>query len=115
MYQAKYGDYPPDTSRDIPPGLEEFLAPGIWPDAAWEGGVFDWENWEDPVNPDQRILQISIRFCPVGQPAQCKFPQADWAMGFDINSSVYYCVEGACRAHLSRPINHPGYCVNCQN
>jgi prepilin-type N-terminal cleavage/methylation domain-containing protein len=115
LYQMQYGDFPDDTNRDIPPGLEEFLAPGIWPDGAWEGSVFDWENWEDPDDPDKRILQISLRFCPVGQPAQCKFPEADWAENFDINSSVYYCIEGACRSHINRPINHPGYCVNCQN
>jgi hypothetical protein len=58
-------------------------------------------------------LQISIRFCPVGQPSQCVFPQQSWAANFDINSSVYYCVEGACRAHVNQPANHPGYCVNC--
>jgi hypothetical protein len=28
---------------------------------------------------------------------------------------VYYCIEGACRSHINRPINHPGYCINCQN
>ena len=113
MYRTIYGIYPEDTSRNIPPGLEKYLAPGIWPDAAWPGSVFDWDNWEDPDNPRERIMQISIRFCPVGQPAQCKFPDADWAESFDINSAVYYCVQGACRSHINRPINHPGYCVNC--
>ncbi|MCA9354032.1 MAG: prepilin-type N-terminal cleavage/methylation domain-containing protein [Candidatus Kaiserbacteria bacterium] len=115
QYRSKYGEYPADTNRNIPPGLEEFLGPGIWPDAAWPGSVFDWDNWEDPDDPSKRIMQVSIRFCPIGQPAQCKFPDADWAASFDINSAVYYCVEGACRSHLSKPINHPGYCVNCQN
>ncbi len=115
MYQTQYGTYPDDTNRDIPPGLEAYLAPGLWPDSAWEGGVFDWDNWEDPDDPSQRILQISIRFCPIGQPTQCKFPQTEWAENFDINSSVYYCVQGACRAHKDRPITHPGYCVNCSN
>lgn len=113
QYVIEYGDYPDDTSRDIPPGLEQYLAPGIWPDAAWEDSVFDWENWEDPDDSSERILQISIRFCPVGQPSQCKFPDTDWAQDFDINSSVYYCIEGACRSHINRPISHPGYCVNC--
>lgn len=112
-YMDKYGDYPADANRDIPPGLEEFLAPGIWPDAAWPGSVFDWDNWDDPDNPGEKIYQISVRFCPVGQPSQCKFPQEEWAQNFDINSAVYYCISGACRSHNSRPINHPGYCVNC--
>jgi prepilin-type N-terminal cleavage/methylation domain-containing protein len=114
-YLNEYGEYPPDANRDIPPGLEEFLAPGIWPDAAWPGSVFDWENWDDPDNPGQKIYQISVRFCPVGQPSQCRFPEAEWAENFDINSAVYYCIQGACRSHLSRPINHPGYCINCPN
>lgn len=112
-YVEKYGDYPPDANRNIPPGLEEFLAPGIWPDAAWPDSVFDWDNWTDPDNPNSRIMQISIRFCPAGQPSQCKFPTAEWAHDFDINSAVYYCIEGACRSHNSRPASHPGYCINC--
>ncbi len=114
-YIDEYGDYPPDTSRNIPPGLEEYLAPGIWPDAAWTDSVFDWDNWADPDNPGERIYQISVRFCPIGQPTQCKFPNQDWAQTFDINSAVYYCIQGACRSHINRPINHPGYCVNCNN
>ncbi|MCA9364055.1 type II secretion system protein [Candidatus Kaiserbacteria bacterium] len=113
QYRSEYGEFPDDTNRNIPPGLEEFLAPGIWPDAAWPGSVFDWENWEDPDDSSKRIMQISVRFCPIGQPSECKFPQQDWANNFDINSAVYYCVEGACRSHISKPINHPGYCVNC--
>ncbi len=108
------GTYPADADRDIPPGLEQYLAPGIWPDAAWPGSVFDWDNWDDPVS-GEKIYQISIRFCPIGQPSQCKFPNEDWAEDFDINSSVYYCLQGVCRSHLSQPVNHPGYCVNCGN
>lgn len=113
LYQSQYGEYPADANRNIPPGLEEFLAPGIWPSAAWDSGVFDWENWDDPDNPGEKIYQISVRFCPVGQPAQCVFPDTSWAESFDIYSAVYYCVQGNCRSHLSRPANHPGYCVNC--
>ncbi len=114
-YKDEYGSFPPDASRDIPPGLEAYLAPGIWPDAAWPGSVFDWENWDDPDNPGEKIYQISLRFCPIGQPSQCRFPNQPWATNFDIDSSVYYCIQGACRAHINRPINHPGYCVNCSN
>lgn len=107
--------YPPDTDRDIPPGLEDYLAPGIWPNAAWPDSVFDWENWEDPDDPSKRILQISVRFCPAGQLDECKFPDTEWAEDFDMHSSVYYCLQGACRSHIDRPESHPGYCVNCRD
>jgi prepilin-type N-terminal cleavage/methylation domain-containing protein len=113
QYYQKYNTFPPDANRDIPPGLEEFLAPGIWPEAAWPGSVFDWDNWNDPDNPGQKIYQISVRFCPIGHPEQCRFPEEEWAIGFDSNSAVYYCLQGACRSHLSQPITHPGYCINC--
>lgn len=108
------GQYPADTDRNIPPGLEEFLAVGLWPDAAWPGSVFDWENWDDPVT-GEKIYQISIRFCPVGEPDECNFPNQDWAQDFDINSSVYYCISGPCRSHIDRPVSHPGYCINCSD
>ncbi len=113
LYKSNNDDnFPADTNRDIPPGLQQYLAPGIWPDAAWPGSVFDWENWNDPET-GHKIYQISVRFCPVGQPAQCKFPKKSWADDFDISSSVFYCLSGACRAHIDRPVDHPGYCVNC--
>lgn len=114
LYKNEYGDYPADTNRSIPPGLEEFLAPGVWPSGAWRDSVLDWDNWDDPDDPSERILQISIRFCPIGHPEDCHFPVSAWADDFDINSAVYYCVEGACRSHISKPVDHPGYCVNCQ-
>jgi prepilin-type N-terminal cleavage/methylation domain-containing protein len=113
QYQLEHNQFPADTQRDIPPGLEQYLAPGIWPNAPWNGSVYDWENWPDPDRPGERIYQISIRFCPVGQPSLCEFPNAEWARDFTIYSAVYYCIEGACRAHNTQPINHPGYCVNC--
>lgn len=112
-YLNDNGEFPPDTDRDIPPGLEAYLAPGIWPNAVWPNSVFDWENWKDPDDPSKRILQISVRFCPVGEPENCDFPNTDWAENFDIHSSVYYCLQGACRSHINRPLDHPGYCVNC--
>ncbi|MFA7302226.1 MAG: type II secretion system protein [Candidatus Paceibacterota bacterium] len=113
MYKNDHGgNFPPDADRDIPPGLEQYLAPGVWPDAAWPGSVFDWENWIDPIS-GERIYQISIRFCPVNQPAQCRFPGSDWAQDFDYFSSVYYCISGACRSHINKPLNHPGHCINC--
>ncbi|PIP86331.1 hypothetical protein COV42_01620 [Candidatus Campbellbacteria bacterium CG11_big_fil_rev_8_21_14_0_20_44_21] len=113
LFTIDNSNYPPDANRDIPPGLEQYLAPGIWPDAAWPGSVFDWENWDEP-GTGEKIYQISIRFCPLGQPDECRFPNQDWAENFDINSSVFYCLKGPCRPHIGKPPNHPGYCVNCQ-
>lgn len=116
MYQQANGEYPADANRNVPSGLEEYLGPGSWPDAAWPGSVFDWDNWEDPDdNSNLDIVQISVRFCPVGQPDECRFPKEDWAEDFDQNSAVYYCIQGACRSHINQPANHPGYCINCSN
>ena len=107
-----YGDYPPDADRDLPPGVEKYLSGHEWPKAPWTGSVYDWDNWVDP-DTGRPIYQISIRFCPYGQPNLCEFPKEEWAKDFDYYSSVYYCIEGACRSHISQPVNHPGLCVNC--
>jgi len=112
LYIDDHGGYPADTDRDVPPGLEPYLAPGLWPDAAWPGSVFDWDNWIEP-GTSEKIYQISIRFCPLGEPDQCRFPKEEWAADFDYFSSAYYCISGPCRSHISKPIDHPGYCVNC--
>lgn len=114
QYQSDFGEYPDDVSRDIPPGLEPYLSTGNWPNAPWPGSIYDWDNWDDPDNAGEKIYQISIRFCPLGGTIdECRFPQASWADDFDVQSSVYYCLAGACRAHIGKPIDHPGYCVNC--
>lgn len=117
MYKEANGDYPPDVSRDIPPGLGAYLAgnnSNTWPKAPWPDSVYDWDNWVNPEDSSQRIYQISIRFCPVGgNLSQCNFPKEDWAENFGVDSAVYYCVKGACRSHINQPLNYPGYCVNC--
>jgi len=117
LYSIDNGSYPADVSRDIPPGIEPYLAgydTDEWPAAAWPGSVYDWENWNDPDNPGEKIYQISIRFCPVGGSiSSCRFPNEPWAEDFGVNSAVYYCVEGACRSHVSEDSDYPGYCVNC--
>ncbi len=111
------GVYPPDANRSIPAGLESYLATsGDWPNGPWPGSVYDWDAWapsELSYEPKQQVYQISIRFCPVGQPTMCKFPNESWATGFGVNSSIYYCISGPCRAHSAEPLNYPGYCVNC--
>jgi prepilin-type N-terminal cleavage/methylation domain-containing protein len=113
LYASTYGDYPPDTDRDLPPGIEQYLGAGEWPKAPWPGSIYDWDNWNDPLT-GEKIYQISVRFCPLGQPDQCQFPNRPWAANFDYYSSAYFCISGPCRAHISQPINHPGYCLNCQ-
>lgn len=106
--------FPPDVSRDVPPGLGKYLSShsaSSWPDAPWPGSVYDWDNWDIL---GQRVIQISIRFCPVGGPlSACRFPNETWAAGFQVNSAVYFCIQGACRSHQAEVASYPGYCVNC--
>lgn len=106
------GDLPGDVDRGLPPGIEDYLGPGTWPNAPWPGSVYDWD-----VFPNKQWgpnYQISIRFCPLGQPSQCQFPAEPWAADFDYYSSVYLCISGQCKAHPDKPLDHPGYCLNCE-
>lgn len=108
--------YPEDVDRDIPPGLEEYLGPGEWPQAPWPGSFYDYDYWSADAlayPPYEDIIQISIRFCPYGDSSSCKFPHQSWAKDFDYYSSAFYCLKGPCRSHSSRPVDHPGYCLNC--
>ncbi|MBX4192559.1 type II secretion system GspH family protein [Candidatus Parcubacteria bacterium] len=112
------GNYPPDATRDLPPGLEKYLSSGSWPKAPWPNSMYDWDNWAPSdlsYPPFETVRQVSIRFCPAGQPTQCTFPNETWAAGFDYYSGVYYCIEGPCRAHSAQPTTHPALCVNCGN
>jgi prepilin-type N-terminal cleavage/methylation domain-containing protein len=108
------GNYPPDVSRSVPPGLEPYLKGGTWPPPPWPNSYYDWDNWAptDMVYaPNTQTYQISIRFCSaVGT---CTIPNETWAAGFDYYSALYYCVGGSCRPHASQPTNYPGLCVNC--
>lgn len=128
LYVAKYNDYPPDASRDIPAGIKEFLQTQAgnnnWPDAPFPGSVYDWDNWPpDSIGPNQ-TYQISIRFCNAGDDATCKANAQKYLTGYvpqstldswDSYSAMYYCVKGSCRSHQSKPLNYPGFCVNCGN
>ena len=113
QYRDDYRAFPADVARGLPNGLEQYLGPGAWPDGPWPNSVYDWDNWTDPDDPSKRIIQISIRFCEAGQPDTCQFPDRPWAAGFGVNSSVYYCVRGTCRSHISEDVDYPGVCVNC--
>ncbi len=114
LYMEDHGGvYPADVDRNLPPGLEAYLSTGNWPNAPWPGSVYDWDNWTDP-NTGMPIIQISVRFCPMGGPlSACRFPDESWANNFGIDSAVYYCIEGSCRPHINEPVDYPGYCINC--
>ena len=113
LYKLDEGDYPPDVNRDVPPGIEKYIEKtdiDNWPNAPWPGSVYDYDNFD---SGGVQTYQISIRFCDIGDPDTCNFPKADWAEDFGVNSSVYFCLEGECKAHPSEPPSYPGYCVNC--
>lgn len=108
------GVYPEDVDRGIPGGVEKELKTGNWPDTPWgPPTTYDWDNIYDP-NTGQQYYQFSIRFCELNNPSNCRFPELEWAENFDSNSSVFYCMEGPCKAHRSSPPDHPAYCVNCK-
>lgn len=112
-YQIEYEALPADVSRNIPPGIEQYLSQSDidkWPNGPWVGSVYDYDAF---MSEGVQTYQISIRFCEIGQPDTCRFPRESWASDFDVNSSVYMCLEGACKSHPNQPLNHPGYCINC--
>jgi prepilin-type N-terminal cleavage/methylation domain-containing protein len=115
LFVLDNGDYPADVTRNIPPGLEDYVQPNDldrWPSAPWPGSVYDYDAYQVG---GVWAFQISIRFCEVGRPDTCQFPKTEWAEDFGVNSSVYFCFEGPCKAHPNMPANYPGYCVNCNN
>lgn len=135
-----YG-YPCDVNRAVPPGLQTYLTSNPeWPKAPWPESVYDYDYWSPDSaftgpwhgdlgvthpdncagqlttdgNPahDKPVYQISVRFCPMGGPlSACRFPRDSWASDFDVNSSVYYCIEGPCRAHGSESFDYPSCCI----
>lgn len=112
LYKLKHGVWPDDVDRGLPNGIEEFLGPGEWPDAPLNDvSVYDWDNFTG--SDGNQVVQISVRFCPLGNSSACQFPDVDWAEDFNYHSSYYLCIEGICRAHPGKPDNHPGYCMNC--
>jgi len=107
------GEYPAEADRAMPAGLETHIAGGAWPAGPWPGSEFDWDNWDDP-DTGEKIYQISLRFCPAGGPIEmCRFPALDWAEDFDINSALYYCIQGDCRSDITEVFEYPGKCENC--
>lgn len=125
LYVAKYNEYPPDTARDVPAGIKEFVADdqdSEWPDAPFPDSVYDYDNWPPDSNGPEQTYQVSIRMCNAGDDATCKANAQKYLEGYvsdetledwDSYSSMYYCLKGSCRSHQSRPMDHPGYCINC--
>jgi len=108
LYLFDFDGYPPDVSRNVPAGIQAYLAGGSWPIGPYTGSVYDWDN----ITGGDPYVQLSLRFCDIlGN--NCNFPNESWAAGFDSYSAVYYCFQGNCRSHPSRPVSHPGYCINC--
>ena len=116
MYSIDFDSYPPDASRGvIPGGIEEYMSGSIWDSGPWPGSVYDWDYWSSPMHaPSEEIYQISIRFCEVDG-SNCRFPSESWSSAFDSDSAVFWCIKGPCRSHESEPLNHPGYCLNCED
>lgn len=115
IYHGINEEYPPDVSRNIPGAITPYLngSADNWPIGPWPGSVYDYDYF---IGSDgEEVSQISIRFCPIGGPmSACIFPNEDWADGFTVDSSAYWCVAGKCRSHPSQADTYPGYCFNCR-
>ena len=107
--------WPADVDRNVPAELTPYMngSSTNWPNGPWPSSVYDYDYFTgSDGNP---VVQISIRFCPVGGPlTACKFPGDTWATGFQVDSSAYWCITGICKSHPSQPDNYPGYCINCK-
>lgn len=102
LYIGKYGDLPPDTSRDLPTGLVEFLPGGTgWPKGPYPGSVYDWDNWEDVEcwNGETGIVQVTLRQVP------------GYNAGNDYN--FYYVMRGTPGVPHCHNQYYEGECVNC--
>ena len=109
-YQDNNYQYPDDATRDVPPGLEKYLAGGTWPESIWPHGVFDWDNIHGPGG--DQIYQIIYRLCDTDDPiAYCSDPIL--FPNFTRYSGILYCVQGPCIPHEDHPTD-PAYCVNCK-
>lgn len=116
-YYALNESYPDDVDRNIPVAIFDYVGdqsiPLHWPKAPWPHSVYDYDYF---VANGAEVVQISIRFCPIhGTVQDCHFPNEPWSAGFDVQSSAYWCIKGACRSHKDEPIDHPGYCLNCND
>lgn len=117
LYHTDRARYPDDVERNIPVEIFDYSGSSVsprWPEAPWPGSIYDYDYF---IGSDGReVSQISVRFCPISGPIEaCHFPREPWANNFDVQSSVYWCIAGSCRAHPNMADDHPGYCINCQD
>lgn len=117
-YYAINERYPNDVDRGVPAGITELMngTTTDWPTAPCPNSVYDYDKWTDGLTGED-VVQMSIRFCPIDAVSlsQYSFPREPWAVGFQKDSSYYWCIKGSCKAHSSQPINYPGKCANCKN
>lgn len=125
-YKVIYGTLPADTSEGIPPEIVQEMtgrSQAMVDTKAWPGSYYDYEVWDLNYDGADETFQISIRFCrdnngnPQGENGpNCRFPNEPWAKDFVDISSVFYCLEGYCKAHkFMGDVNTPAYCVNCSD
>lgn len=124
-YKRMNGSLPPDTSVGIPAEIVKIMngqsqvlvnTTGTWPNS-----YYDYEVWDLNNDGVDETYQVSIRFCrdsngnPVGENGvKCEYPGTSWAKDFIPISSVFYCLQGYCRAHgFAGDVNTPAYCFNC--
>ena len=113
QYNLDERSYPDDTARGVvPPGLTDLLPDDGFDSGPWANSQYSYDAYEIS---GEDVVQFSLHFCPAGatDPGDCNFPGQDWADDFDVNSTLFYCVLGDCRASPSEPQEYPGYCVNC--
>ncbi|MGM0482709.1 MAG: type II secretion system protein [Patescibacteria group bacterium] len=116
LYKIDNKSYPEDANRGkCPDGMEGYMDEDIWKSGPWPGSSYDWDHWDNPIySPHEEIHQVSIRFCDISG-GNCNFPNEDWAVNFDSRSAVFWCIEGPCRSHNKEELDHPGYCLNCND
>lgn len=130
IYYATTKSYPPDAAdltagangNKIPTELFDYLNINNLT-APWDSGYYDFDYWEpDSGNTlSERVVQVSLRFCPTGTTNinECDFPDMEWTANVESaverynRPSMFYCVEGPCQSHPLEARNIPGYCVNC--
>ena len=123
MYRTLNSTLPPDVTTGIPVEVSRQLRGNDTPmldTGTWPGSYYDYEVWDLNGDGTDETFQISIRFCrdtngnPVGEGGTCRFPPDAWAKNFQDISSVFYCLEGYCRAHgWAGNAQTPAYCINC--
>lgn len=120
--------YPQDVSRGVPPGLQQYLAGGVWPTGPWPNGEFDWDNWPYTYHGQstpsgvpaqyqpylgQAVLQITYHLCPTGSQYTNSCNDPVLFPTFVQDSGIFNCIDGPCIPHQDEP-DIPGYCINCK-